>query len=122
MNAVLRSIAAAAVPSGGDLFVAGARAFLADAGGRYAKVWKLVAVERDGGIDGDVVLGNVWAMTRSALAVLEPTGDPERLVFEALRELVLFYLFQAGERLPRDADEAVTRSVKQKAEAVEALL
>jgi len=35
---------------------------------------------------------------------------------------MFFYLFQAGEKLPRDADEAVTRAVKQKAEAVEALL
>jgi hypothetical protein len=33
---------------------------------------------------------------------------------------MFFYLFQAGERLPRDADEALTRTVKERLEVVEA--
>ena len=32
---------------------------------------------------------------------------------------MFFYLFQAGERLPRDADEAISQSVKRRLEEVE---
>ena len=50
---------------------------------------------------------------------LDPRGDRPRILLAALRELMFFYLFQAGERLPRDADEAISQSVKRRLEEVE---
>jgi hypothetical protein len=123
MNEILRDIAGAVVAfRGAEAFLAGARAFLADPAPRYAPLWRGVAPRADGAVDEEALLANLAALDAAALRRAEPGGDRARLLLDALRELMFFYLFQAGEKLPRDADEAVTRAVKQKAEAVEALL
>jgi hypothetical protein len=123
MNEILRDIAGAVVAfRGAEAFLAGARAFLADPAPRFAPLWRGVAPRTDGAVDEEALLANLAALDAAALRRAEPGGDRARLLLDALRELMFFYLFQAGEKLPRDADEAVTRAVKQKAEAVEALL
>jgi len=123
MNDILRDIAGAVVAfRGADAFLAGARSFLADPAPRHAPLWRGVAPRPDGSVDEEALLSNLAALETPALKKAEPGGDRARLLLDALRELMFFYLFQAGEKLPRDADEAVTRAVKQKVEAVEALL
>jgi hypothetical protein len=47
---------------------------------------------------------------------------PGRLLFAALRELLFFLLFLAGERLSGEADEALASAVRPRLEALEALL
>ena len=122
MNAVLREVCAAASASGGaDPFLAGARAYLADATTRFAALWKLVLPGPDGGIDADRVLGNLSALKGAALRQLEPSGDPARLLHDGLRELAFFYLFLAGERLPRETDDALGERVKRRFLALEGL-
>ena len=48
------------------------------------------------------------------LAALDPerAPSPARFVYEALNELMFFELFQAGELLPPDRDEDLSRRVK----------
>jgi hypothetical protein len=113
MNEVLRRITGAVAAQGGlDAFLAGARAFVSDPASRFAPVFRRVAPARDGALDEPTVLGNLAALREPALRELEPSGDPARLLFEALRELMFFYLFQTAGRLPPEADERLARDVK----------
>jgi hypothetical protein len=59
------------------------------------------------------------ALADAEAGKLDPRGDRPRILLAALRELMFFFLFQAGERLPRDADEAISQSVKRRLEEVE---
>jgi len=119
MNHLLRLIAGAVASAGGlDPFLAGARSFLADGASRFAPLWQLVPPGRDGTLDADAVLGNLASLGGAALAKAEPSGDPARYLFEGLRELMFFYLFQAGERLSREADERLALEVKRRFEAL----
>ncbi|HVP67574.1 MAG TPA: DUF4388 domain-containing protein [Anaeromyxobacteraceae bacterium] len=123
MNDILRDIAGAVVAfRGAEAFLLGARAFLADPASRFGPLWRGASARSDGSVDEDEILRNLAALDAATVRKIEPTGERPRLLRDALRELMFFYLFQAGERLPRDADEAVSRSVKQKLEAIEGLL
>ncbi len=123
MNDILRDIAGAVVAfRGAEAFLAGARAFLSDAASRFGPLWRRTSPRSDGSVDEQELLANLEALAPAPLRAIEPSGDRNRLLLDAMRELMFFYLFQAGERLPRDADEAVARSVKQKLEAIEGLL
>ncbi|BDG02553.1 DUF4388 domain-containing protein [Anaeromyxobacter oryzae] len=122
MNAVLR-LAAAAIPEPGrPAFLAAVRAFLADGQHALSPVWSRAAHGNDGAVDETTVLANVAAIKGAVLARLEPSADPARLLFEALRELLFFYLFLAGERIGRDADEALGLAVKARLVALEGLV
>jgi hypothetical protein len=118
MNAILAEIIAA-LPgaAASEPFLAGTRAFLADPASRFAPLWRMVLPGRDGSVDVATLLGNAAALRGEALTRLEASGDPARIVFDALRELMFFYLFQAGERLSRDADERLALAVKQRFDA-----
>jgi hypothetical protein len=119
LNAILGEIASAVAAAGGaDALAVAVRAFLADPASRFAPLWTRVTLRRDGAVEAEAVLGNLAALPPTALARLEPSRDPVRLLFAALRELMFFYLFQAGERLPRDADDRLARSVKARLEAL----
>lgn len=122
MNEILREItAAAAAHQGAEPFLTGARSFLGDPSSRFAPLWHLVLPGPDGAVDRGTVLGNLSSITGVALAGIEPSGDPARFLHDGLRELVFFYLFLAGERMPRDDDDALGESVKLKFRALEAL-
>ena len=119
VNGILAEIAAAVAEVGGqEKFQAGTRAFLADPASRFAPLWTRVVPRRDGTVEQDTVLGNLGALKGAALARIEPSSDPARLLFDALRELMFFDLFQAGERLPRAVDDRLGRSVKARFEAL----
>jgi len=122
MNDVLREITtAAASHQGAEPFLAGARSYLGDASSRHAPLWRLVLPGPDGAVDKGSVLGNLSSLKGAALQKIEPSGDPARFLFDGLRELVFFYLFLAGERMPRDDDDALGESVKGRFQALEAL-
>ncbi len=118
MVEILREIALALGPGALDPLLAAARAFLADPAGRFAAAWPGVAPARDGGVDGARVRANLESLPPEVLAELEPSRDRARLLFDALHELVLFYLFLAGERLARADDERLGREVKRRFEAL----
>ncbi len=119
LNAILCEIAGALAPSGGlDSFLAAARTLLADPTSRFAPLWRMVTPGKDGAVDQAALLGNLATLKSAALTKLEPSGDPARLLFDGLREVMFFYLFQAAERLPRDADERLAREVKRRFEAL----
>jgi hypothetical protein len=122
MNELLRLVAAAIPAEGRPAFLAGVRAFLADGTNPLAPVWARAAHAADGALDATAVLANVNAIKGAVLSRLEPSGDRARLGLEALRELLFFYLFLAGERLAREADEAVATAVKRKLAGVEGLV
>jgi hypothetical protein len=121
MNDIFREVAGAVASHGGaGPFRDGARSFLADAHSRFAPLWHGLVPGADGALDVERLLAALAALPPSAVTRLEGSGNRARLLLAALRELMFFYLFQAGERRPRDADEAITRTVKQRLEVVEA--
>jgi len=123
MNALFHEIAVTVATVGGlDLFLTGARTFLADTASRFAPLWRLVLPAKDGTLDPGALLGNLAALKGTALARIEPSGDPTHFLFDGLRELMFFYLFQAGERLPPEADERLGREVKRRFEALKDLV
>jgi hypothetical protein len=122
MNELFRTVTAAIPDARRPAFRDGVRAFLVDATHPLAPVWARTGQFEDGALDEDVLLGNVAAMKGGTLGRLEPSGDPGRLLFAALRELLFFLLFLAGERLSGEADEALATAVRPRLEALEALL
>lgn len=119
MNAIYREVVVhvAAARALDPLFGA-VKGYLADPKNRYAPLWKGLAMARDGAVDPAVISANAAALRGAALQRLEPSGDPARLLLEAMRELLFFLLFQAGERLDREADEALSSEVKRRLEAL----
>ena len=122
VNAVLREVyAAAAVHGGAETFLSGVRACLADPASRIAPLWNLVIPRPDGGLDPGQVLQNLSALQDAAPARIEPPGDPARFLHDGLRELAFFYLFLAGELLPRQEDETLGERVRERLLALEGL-
>jgi hypothetical protein len=60
-------------------------------------------------------------MRGSTLNRLEPSGDRGHLLLSALRELLFFELFLAGERLSREADEALSEAIRPQLASLEEL-
>jgi hypothetical protein len=121
MNELLRLVAGEIPDAHRPSFLDGARSFLADGANPLAPVWARAGRGSDGALDVAALLGNVGALRDGALSRLEPSGNRERLLFEALREVLFFYLSLAGERIGRDADEALGAAVKRKLTALEGL-
>ncbi|HTT71358.1 MAG TPA: DUF4388 domain-containing protein [Anaeromyxobacteraceae bacterium] len=118
MNDILSEVAAALGPAGLEQFLTGVRTFLADPANRFSLLWRGLAPGQDGRIDPDALLGNLGTLKDAVLQKLEPAGDAGRALFDGLRELMLFYLFQAGERLARADDERLALEVKRRFEAL----
>ncbi len=122
MNGILRPITAALDAQGGrEALLAGARTFLSDPASRFAPLWRMLSPGRDGALDEPSLLGNLATLKGATLGKLEPSGDPARLLYDGMRELMFFYLFQTAGRLPRDADEVLARDVRRRFEGLEAL-
>ncbi|WP_242393835.1 DUF4388 domain-containing protein [Anaeromyxobacter oryzisoli] len=122
LNGLLRLVTAAIPVPDRPAFLAAVRALLADGRQDLAPVWIRVTKAADGALDEGALLANVTTLPDATLARLEPSGDPARLLFEALRELLFFELFLAGERLGRQDDEALGLAVKERLLAVEQLV
>jgi hypothetical protein len=120
MNEVFREVVRAVGAHGPTAPMIGdARTFLADPSSRFSALWRGIEPRDDGSLDEDRVLVALAALDAEEAARLDPRGDRPHVLLAALRELMFFYLFQSGERLPRDADEAVSQSVKRRLEEVE---
>jgi Domain of unknown function (DUF4388) len=121
MGGLLREVVAAVEPVARPALLAEVRGFLADAAAPFAPVLANLSPAEDGALDEERLLGNVGALAPAAVAALVPSGSRSALVLAALRELLFFYLFLAGERLDRAADDALGRRVKQRLQQLEDL-
>lgn len=115
MSALLREVWAAVEAAGRrELLAAAVRTFLADPADRFAALWAGVTPAADGAVD-------VALLRANAARAAAGRADAPRLLFDALHELVLFYLFQAGALLPPPEDDRVNRAVKARFEALAVL-
>jgi len=119
MNAIYREVALQMTAARAiDPLLAAARGFLADPAGRFTGLWSGVALGRDATVDAAALLRNLGEARLAAAGRGEAAGDPARVLFDGMRELLFFLLFQAGERLGREADEALSAEVKRRLEAL----
>ncbi len=118
MNAIFHEVAVhVAAARAREPFQAAVRGFLADPAGRFAPLWKGLQPAPDGTLDAATLLANLAAAPGPARAGLP--ADPARFLLEGLRELLFFELFQAGERLDRNADDTLSAEVKKLLEGLE---
>ena len=121
MNALLRGVTSAIPPGSRGPFLDAAKAFLAEGGGAFGPVLRGLVPGSDGGLDEAAVAARIAALDRAALAGLDPSGDPSKVLYQALREVLFFWLFLAGERIGREVDESLGRAVKAKLAQLEGL-
>jgi hypothetical protein len=122
MNTLLRGVTSAVPPGARAQFLDVAKAFLAEADSTFAPLLAGLVPGPDGALDEAVLSSRLAALDRDALAKLDPSALPSRALFEALREALFFWLFQAGERVGRDVDESLGRAVKAKLAQLEGLV
>jgi hypothetical protein len=122
MNGLLRGVTSAIPPGARATFLDTGKAFLAEGGGTFAPLLAGLVPGADGGLDEAAIASRLSAMDRAALARVDASASPNRAAFEALREVLFFWLFLAGERVGRDVDESLGRAVKAKLAQLEGLL
>jgi len=104
-------LVAAALPDGTKPgFLEAVRTHLGDEGAPFAPLLRRLAPHADGGLDQAQLLANLAALRGASL----PDGEVARLLADALREVLFFYLFLAGERIPSEADEALGAEVRRR--------
>ena len=106
----LRLVAAAIPGPATPAFLEAVRAHLGDQSAPFAPLFRHLVPAADGGLDQPQLLGNLASLRGAAL----PAGEAVRLLADALRELLFFYLFLAGDRIPREADEALGAQVRRR--------
>jgi hypothetical protein len=119
---LLRRVTAAMPEEERPAFLSTVRGYLVDPASRSAPLWRMVVPGPDGGVEPGPVLANLAALKGAALRSVDSGGDAARFLFDALRELLLFYLFLAGERISREADEALSAEVKRRLAPLEGLV
>jgi hypothetical protein len=113
---LLRLVATAVPGAGRPAFVAAVADHLGDANVPFAPIFAGLEVGPDGGLEPAALLGNM-----AALRPAPPGEELPRLLAEGLRELLFFYLFVAGERLDRTADQTLGTMVRRRLTALEGL-
>jgi hypothetical protein len=121
LNGLLRGITAAIPPGARAGFLEAGGAFLAEPEGPFAAILLGLVPAADGALDEAELAGRIAGLDRRALARLHPSGEPGKVLLEAVREVLFFWLFQAGERVARDVDESLARAVKAKLAQLEGL-
>jgi hypothetical protein len=121
LNGLLRGVTTAIPPGARAEFLEAGRGFLSEPDAPFAALLLGLAPAADGGLDEAAVAANLAALDRRALARLHPSGEPTKVLLEAMREVLFFWLFQAGERVGRDVDESLGRAVKAKLLQLEGL-
>jgi hypothetical protein len=119
MNGLLRRVAAAVPEPARAGFVSAVRTFLADGATPFAAVWARAGHGDDCALDEAAVLANLRGLRRTALARLSPSGERARALLDALRELLLFELFLAGELLAPEVDLALGAELRRELERLE---
>jgi hypothetical protein len=118
---LLRGVASAIPPGARATFLDAGGAFLADPEAPFAPLLRGLAPGPDGGLDEPELAARLAALDRRTLARLHPSADPAKVLLEALREVLFFWLFQAGDRVGGDVDESLARAVKTKLGQLEGL-
>ena len=114
---------AAALPAGQkSAFLSAVRAHLADEATPFAPLFRRLAPGADGGLDRAQLLANLATVLPPRGARGEPAPESARLLLDALRELLFYYLFLAGERIPRAADEQLGAQARQRLARLEGLV
>jgi uncharacterized protein DUF4388 len=121
MNALLRGVTAVVPSDARAAFLDAAGAFLADERSPFAPLLAGLAPGADGALDEAAFQARLAALERRTLARLDPSAAPPRVAFAALREVLFFFLFLAGERVGREVDESLGRAVKAKLAQLEGL-
>lgn len=121
MNELLRGITSTVPFAARGPFLEAAQAFLAEGAGPYAPLLADLTPAPDGTLDAETISSRLASLDRLALARLEPSADAPRALFAALREVLFFWLFLAGDRIGREVDESLGRSVKSKLAQLEGL-
>ncbi len=105
MDGLLRAVAAAVAEAQRPAFLAAVRTHLSDEAAPFAPLFRRLVLGPDGGLDQAALLANLAALRAPSAPRSDLDGEAPRLLFDALRELLFFYLYLAGERIPREADE-----------------
>jgi Domain of unknown function (DUF4388) len=113
---LLRLVTAAVPAPARPGFLADVTVQLRDPNAPFAPIFHGLTPAEDGAFDPVALVANVGGLQPSP-----PAGETPRLLAEALRELLFFYLFLAGERLPGLADEALGTVVRRRLTALEGL-
>jgi Domain of unknown function (DUF4388) len=113
---LLRLVTSAVQADARPGFLDAISAQLRDPRAPFAPIFRGLVPAPDGALDPGALLANV-----GALQPLPPQEETPRLLAEALRELLFFYLFLAGDRLSREADETLGGLVRRKLTAFEGL-
>jgi hypothetical protein len=122
MDELLRTVAAAVAAEQKPAFLAAVRAHLADEAAPFAPLFRRLQPGPDGGLDRPQLLGNLAGLLPPRGLKAEPPPEAARLLFDALRELLFFYLFLAGERIPREVDERLGGQVRQRLARLDGLV
>jgi hypothetical protein len=121
MNALLREVVAAVPVRTRPAFLAEARAFLSDEAAPFAPLLAGLAPDRDGALDEAALAARLERLDADTLARLVSSAERPRALFEALREVLLFWLFLAGGRVDAAADAALGRALRGRLVRLEAL-
>jgi hypothetical protein len=100
-------------------FLAAVRAFAADPAGIHAPLLQGATPADDGAIDRGAFLERLAALPDATVQRLHPAGDRRALAVEALRELLFFYLFAIGGRIPKEEDEFLASELKRRLATVD---
>jgi hypothetical protein len=113
----LLRLVATAVPTGERLsFLEAVGAHLRDPAIPFAPLFRGLAPGPDGGFDAATLLLNL-----DSLQPAPPAEEAPRLLAVGLRELLFFYLFLAGDRLPPEVDRALGARVRRKLTGLDGL-
>lgn len=118
MNEVFRAVLSAVPGDGRAALVSAVRAHLGDARNPWAPLLARLFPGQDGALDTAALLGALSRLEGAALARLEPSGDPDRLVAAALEDVLYQYLFLAGERLSPSAEDALAEVARRRLAAI----
>ena len=121
MNELLRTVAAAVAPEQRPAFLASVRSHLADERAPFAPLFRGMQAVPDGALDPAVLRANLTALRGPTAQRLEVDATVPRLLMDALREMLFFYLYLAGERISREADEQLGTLVRRQLTRLETL-
>jgi len=121
MDELLRTVAAAVTADQKPFFLAAVRAHLSDDRAPFSPLFRRAIPGADGGLDQGLLLANLASLRGPASPKSDLGGEAPRLLLDAMRELLFFYLYLAGERIPREADERLGAEVKRKLSQLEGL-
>jgi hypothetical protein len=121
LNALLRAVTAAIPPGRRPEFLAAGRAYLAEPETPFAPLLLGLAPDAEGALDEAALRERLVALDRRTLARLHPSAEAARVLLEAMREALFFWLFQAGERVEREVDASLGRTVKAELAQLEGL-